>query len=549
MADKSVGELPQAEYFDENSLLVVENQGQAKKVSGKQIQEFSALPIANLSVFAKTLPPGESATVEKQLVDGVYRLVFGIPSGRQGAKGDTPYIGINLNWWISGEDTGISAVGGGNSDSGSVVIQADLRENNQNALSYVKGRTHWKEEFGGGEVILETAIPPTIPPQFVDHGALSLEIGKSYRVTLNGEESVHECRGPLFGDTAYIGNATLIEGATEDMGEDTGESFVILDEGVGFNIFWDDTLDYGFTIKVQSLGEVIYHPLRREYIPNGVPYAETAKVGQTIVVSEVDGEGKPTKWEAADLPPESGTSGGSGIHVGDTAPSDTSMLWVDTSDNEGSTVDSVNGKTGTVVLTAEDVGAMPAGASVDYTLPVASAETLGGIKVGEGLRVDASGVLSASGGGSSGGGGGVPTWSLLGEYDMSTIADSANISLTGLDNLTYLYFKWESLQNETSTDSNYWLSINGTQLGQYILNRKSGTLNYGYTICKWNGLVWEIQMSAGAISDTNYTLNTGNALFPYNHVVGVGACTTLSAFIANHTYKPVSGVLKIYGGK
>lgn len=246
--------------------------------------------------------------------------------------------------------------------------------------------------------------------------------------------------------------------------------------------------------------------------------------------------------------PESG-GGGAGIYVGDTAPSDTSALWVDTSDNEGSTVDSVNGKTGTVVLTAEDVGAMPAGASVDYTLPVATAEKLGGVKVGEGLSIDASGVLSASGGGSSGGGGGVPTWSLLGEYDMSTIADSANISLTGLDNLTYLYFKWEALQNETSTDSNYWLSINGKQLGQYILSRKSGTSNYGYTICKWNGLVWEIQMSAGAISDTNYTLNTGNALFPYNHVFGVGACTTLSTFVANSTYKPVSGVLKIYGGK
>ncbi len=243
-----------------------------------------------------------------------------------------------------------------------------------------------------------------------------------------------------------------------------------------------------------------------------------------------------------------GGSGGAGIHVGDTAPSDTSMLWVDTSDNEGSTVDSVNGKTGTVVLTAEDVGAMPAGTSVDYTLPVATAETLGGIKVGEGLSVDASGVLSVSGGGSSGGGG-VPTWSLLGEYDMSTIADSANISLTGLDNLTHLYFKWEALQNETSTDSSYYLSINGKQHAACIASKKSGSSVYGYTICKWNGLVWEIQMSGGAIAGDNYTVNAGNAIFPYNHVFDVGACTTLSVFIANSTYKPVSGVLKIYGGK
>ena len=241
--------------------------------------------------------------------------------------------------------------------------------------------------------------------------------------------------------------------------------------------------------------------------------------------------------------------GGAGIYVGDTAPSDTSMLWVDTSDNEGSTVDSVNGKTGTVVLTAEDVGAMPAGASTDYTLPVATAETLGGVKVGEGLSIDASGVLSVSGGGSSGGGGGVPTWSLLGEYDMSTIADSANISLTGLDNLTNLYFKFEALQNSSGTDSNYWLSINGKQLSACIISKKSGTSIYGYSICKWNGLVWEIQMSAGAISDTNYNLNNGNALFSYNHIFDVGACTKLSVYATDSAYKAVSGVLKIYGGK
>ena len=33
-----------------------------------------------------------------------------------------------------------------------------------------------------------------------------------------------------------------------------------------------------------------------------------------------------------------------------------------------------------------------------YTLPVASAETLGGIKLGEGLSADENGVVSASGG-------------------------------------------------------------------------------------------------------------------------------------------------------
>ena len=38
-----------------------------------------------------------------------------------------------------------------------------------------------------------------------------------------------------------------------------------------------------------------------------------------------------------------------------------------------------------------------------YTLPVASANTLGGVKVGSGLSITSSGVLSASGGGGGGG--------------------------------------------------------------------------------------------------------------------------------------------------
>ena len=53
------------------------------------------------------------------------------------------------------------------------------------------------------------------------------------------------------------------------------------------------------------------------------------------------------------------------------------------------------------------------GKSIDYTLPKASADTLGGIKVGSGLSIDSSGVLSASGGG---------TFVVHSEYDDVTSA-------------------------------------------------------------------------------------------------------------------------------
>ena len=58
-------------------------------------------------------------------------------------------------------------------------------------------------------------------------------------------------------------------------------------------------------------------------------------------------------------------------------------------------VQSVNGKTGAVKLTAEDVGALPSDTQIPdpYTLPTASADTLGAVIVGDGLTVDANGLL------------------------------------------------------------------------------------------------------------------------------------------------------------
>ena len=37
--------------------------------------------------------------------------------GKKGEPGDTPYIGVNGNWWVSGKDTGVPASGGGSGGS------------------------------------------------------------------------------------------------------------------------------------------------------------------------------------------------------------------------------------------------------------------------------------------------------------------------------------------------------------------------------------------------------------------------------------------------
>lgn len=62
---------------------------------------------------------------------------------------------------------------------------------------------------------------------------------------------------------------------------------------------------------------------------DAIPVPETADVGQVMRVKSVDENGKPVEWETTDI----STSGGSGCVVSDTAPEDTSVLWIDTSDN------------------------------------------------------------------------------------------------------------------------------------------------------------------------------------------------------------------------
>ena len=84
---------------------------------------------------------------------------------------------------------------------------------------------------------------------------------------------------------------------------------------------------------------------------DAIPVPETATVGQTIVVKSVDDAGKPTEWECVDMPEsvtdeqissavadylaENPIDGSDAVDyvVQDTAPEDTSVLWVDTSDN------------------------------------------------------------------------------------------------------------------------------------------------------------------------------------------------------------------------
>lgn len=136
MADKSIGSLPPITDLDDASLLVVEQQGAAGKLTGAQFKEFAKVgveqyvedaqsaaqealaasqqaleavsqigtsvdeaqtaateaeaaqqAIENMTVSSETLTAGSSATVTKTTTAGVVNLLFGLPTGESGPTG------------------------------------------------------------------------------------------------------------------------------------------------------------------------------------------------------------------------------------------------------------------------------------------------------------------------------------------------------------------------------------------------------------------------------------------------------------------------------
>ena len=124
MADKTIGDLTQAASIGSEDLFVLQQNSEAKKLKGSQLVKYAQDAVGaqvtaatqaaenaaaaktgaesaqtqaqaardailNMIVEAITLESGSPATVERSLVDSVYKLTFGLPKGEKGAKGDT----------------------------------------------------------------------------------------------------------------------------------------------------------------------------------------------------------------------------------------------------------------------------------------------------------------------------------------------------------------------------------------------------------------------------------------------------------------------------
>ena len=124
MADKTINDLTQAESIGSEDLFVLQQNSEAKKLKGAQLVKYAQDAVGaqvtaatqaaenavaaktgaesaqteaqaardailNMIVEAITLESGAAATVDKSLVDAVYKLTFGLPRGEKGAPGAT----------------------------------------------------------------------------------------------------------------------------------------------------------------------------------------------------------------------------------------------------------------------------------------------------------------------------------------------------------------------------------------------------------------------------------------------------------------------------
>ena len=140
MADKTIGDLTQAESIGSEDLFILEQGGEAKKLKGSQLVKYAQDAVGaqvtaatqaaenaaaaktgaesaqteaqaardailNMIVEAITLEQGSPATVEKSLVDSVYNLTFGLPKGAKGMAADSFTLSLPASGWSGNAQT------------------------------------------------------------------------------------------------------------------------------------------------------------------------------------------------------------------------------------------------------------------------------------------------------------------------------------------------------------------------------------------------------------------------------------------------------------
>lgn len=144
--------------------------------------------------------------------------------------------------------------------------KADWNQNDENAIDYVKNRTHWVEN--GGVVILPECQPPYDENEgaFVIPGSVPLESGKTVTLTVNWNGTDYECKTYWMSmdaenDTVICGNSAVMLEMWGITAEENECPFIIgAMPGMGMCMFLPLDGSTELTVSIyQGGGEVIHH--------------------------------------------------------------------------------------------------------------------------------------------------------------------------------------------------------------------------------------------------------------------------------------------------
>ena len=121
MADKTIGDLTQAESIGSEDLFVLQQNGEAKKLKGSQLIDYVTFNV--ISVTVETLPAGSQATATYNNTTGA--LSLGIPQGEQGNIG--PANTLTIGAVTSGAEASATITG----DAPNQVLNLVLQQGEQ----------------------------------------------------------------------------------------------------------------------------------------------------------------------------------------------------------------------------------------------------------------------------------------------------------------------------------------------------------------------------------------------------------------------------------
>lgn len=151
---------------------------------------------------------------------------------------------------------------------------------------------------GGGEVWSERELAFSSKQKLLPYSGLRVLVGIAYDVHWNGV--VYPCVAYEQDEELFLGNRDLLVGAEGTL-IPSEAPFCFSGYGETINMVTKETSATAtVTVKIEMHTEYVYNKLPKEYLPDdiGGSVNVTAQPGQTIVVKEVDENGKPTAWES-----------------------------------------------------------------------------------------------------------------------------------------------------------------------------------------------------------------------------------------------------------